>query len=123
MTETEQIQEYLNEIYGAGRYRAEYQTFKGFFAVSVDTDRRPPHAIALGPTAAHAHAALDELYDLALSRPITLTEAHEFFPWVGRSTLNEWARTGKIQAHRSGKVWITTRAAIEAAIENKQQED
>jgi hypothetical protein len=60
--------------------------------------------------------AIDELHDLAMERPITLTEAHEFFPAVGRSTLNEWARMGKIQAHRSGKIWITTRAAIEAAL-------
>lgn len=121
MTETECIQEYLNEIYGAGRYRAEYEAFKGFFAVSTDPDRRSPHTISLGHSAAHAHATLDELHDLALSRPITLTEAHEFFPWVGRSTLNEWARAGKIQAWRSGKVWITTRAAIEAAINREDK--
>lgn len=123
MTETEQIQQYLDEIFGPGKYRAEYNASRGFFAASLDPRSRPPHGHYLGLTAAHAHAALDDLHDLAMGAPITLTEAHEFFPWIGRSTLNEWARTGKIQAHRSGKVWITSRAAIEAAIKDNRQED
>jgi excisionase family DNA binding protein len=46
---------------------------------------------------------------------ISLTEAHEI-SGVARSTLNEWARLGKLDAWQSGRTWLTTRQALDEAI-------
>jgi len=51
-----------------------------------------------------------------LQRPITLPEAINFYP-IAYSTLAQAAREGRIEAEQHGKIWFTTRAAIEQAIE------
>ena len=48
---------------------------------------------------------------------ITLFEAEELYP-LAYSTLAQAAREGRLKARKSGpKIWLTTRAAIEEAIE------
>lgn len=64
MTETQKLQDYCDEIWGAEFYRVEYEPFKGFSAVS-QRDDTPPHAQFLGVTSAHAHAHLDEMAELS----------------------------------------------------------
>jgi len=48
-------------------------------------------------------------------RTITLVEAAELCE-LAYSTLAQAAREGRIQARKSGDVWLTTEAAIEEAI-------
>ena len=47
---------------------------------------------------------------------ITLSQAVEAYS-LAYSTLAQAAREGRLKARRSGKIWLTTQAAIEAAIE------
>jgi hypothetical protein len=49
--------------------------------------------------------------------PITLQEAAD---WIGYaySSLAEGAREGRFEARRSGATWLTTRAAIQTAIDS-----
>jgi len=63
MTETEKLQEYIDQIYGKGFYRIEYHPFKGFDAVCTSPNAQP-HVQHLGPTAAHAYAHLDAMAEL-----------------------------------------------------------
>lgn len=112
----EVIQKRLDEIYGPGRYQAR-QDKAGYFAYSLDDHKRPPHNIQLGYPA-EALVKLNELEPAAKRIPITLAEAIEFFPNIAYSTLAQAAREGRVEARQSGpKTWITTRAAIEQAIE------
>ncbi len=46
---------------------------------------------------------------------ITLSEAAQLYP-LAYSTLAEAVREGRLESRRSGRVWLTTRAAIERAI-------
>ena len=66
-TETQQLQEYVDQIYGKGFYRIEYHPFKGFDAVCISPNAQP-HVQCLGPTANHAHAHLDEMAALMANR-------------------------------------------------------
>jgi len=50
-------------------------------------------------------------------QPITLIEAARIYP-LAYATLAQAAREGRIAARQSGATWITSRAAIEAAIES-----
>ena len=50
--------------------------------------------------------------------PITLAEAAELFP-LAYSTLAQAARERRIRARRSAGTWLTTRAAIQEAIERR----
>lgn len=114
-TETQQLQEYVDEIYGAGAYRIEYEPFVGFSAVSLRDDT-PPHSQFLGETAAHAHAHLDGIADLLRDREEGL---HRLAEVVGipYDTLVKAAREGRLEARRSGTPWLSTRRAVEEAIE------
>jgi len=51
-----------------------------------------------------------------LSEPITLSEAANFQS-LAYSTLAQAAREGRIEARQHGKIWLTTRKAIERAVE------
>ena len=51
-----------------------------------------------------------------LRQPITLRKAIDFYH-IAYSTLAQAAREDRIEAWRSGATWLTTRAAIEEAIE------
>ena len=48
--------------------------------------------------------------------PITLSEAAKLYP-LAYATLAQAAREGRLETRRSGKIWLTTRTAIERAIE------
>lgn len=73
MTKTQELQEYCDEIYGVGFYKVEYESFKGFTAVSQLPDT-PPHAHFLGITAAHAHSHLDDMVEMAVAREEMVAE-------------------------------------------------
>lgn len=64
----------------------------------------------------HDRRLLIEMISNSFEIVITLGQAAEFFP-LAYSTLAQAAREGRIKARRSGKVWLTTQAAIEEAIE------
>jgi len=49
------------------------------------------------------------------AQPITLAEAARIYP-LAYATLAQAAREGRIEARQSGATWITSRAAIGAAI-------
>jgi hypothetical protein len=55
--------------------------------------------------------------DIDLDAPITLPQAARLYP-LAYSTLIQAAREGRLEAHQVPftRVWLTTRAAIEAAI-------
>lgn len=117
-TETQHLQEYTDEIYGKGFYIIEYEAFKGFYAVS-QRDDIPPHSQLLGPSAAHAHAHLDEMHDLMMEQVITLAEAAEIFG-LNYQTLRSAVREERIDARQSGATWLTTRAAIKKAVSQRK---
>jgi hypothetical protein len=48
--------------------------------------------------------------------PLTLSEAADIYP-LAYPTLAQAAREGRIEAEQHGSVWLTTRSAIEKAIE------
>lgn len=52
----------------------------------------------------------------SLMRPVTLPHIAQSYPFA-YSTIAQAAREGRIEAWRSGATWLTTRAAIEEAIE------
>lgn len=62
-TQTQQIQQYADQIYGQGFYKIKYQPFTGFFAVS-QRDGTPPHSQFLGASSGHANAHLDSMADI-----------------------------------------------------------
>jgi len=47
--------------------------------------------------------------------PVTLPEVADLYP-LAYSTLAQAVREGRLQARQAGKIWITTRAAVEEAI-------
>lgn len=100
MTETQELQKYIDEIYGTEFYHVEYESFKGFHAISQGSDT-PPHSQFLGPTANHAHAHLDEIHDLMLQQIITLREASDTFD-IPYQTLRSAVREGRLDARQSG---------------------
>ena len=48
--------------------------------------------------------------------PLTLSEAATIYP-LAYATLAQAAREGRFEAEQHGKIWLTTRSAIERAIE------
>ena len=126
-TETEQLQEYADEIYGQGFYKVEYVAFKGFYAVSQDSNT-PPHSQFLGIASQHAHAYLDDMAELMRLRREDECRASREMPereesisalakmtGVPYNTLAKYAREGRFPARKSGGVWLSTRSAVEAA--------
>jgi len=54
------------------------------------------------------------------TRPITLAEAAEIYGFNHRY-LAELARKGRLKARRSGGIWLTTLANVEAYIASRQR--
>lgn len=108
MTETQELQSYIDEIYGKGFYMVEYVPFKGFTAVA---QAGRVSNFFLGETALHAHSHLDELDDLMLQQIITLREASDTFD-IPYQTLHSAVKEGRLDARQSGATWLTTRAAV-----------
>lgn len=54
------------------------------------------------------------------TRPITLAEAAEWCGFTQRH-LRELARKGRLRAYKSGGVWLTTLADVEAYIASRQK--
>lgn len=62
MTKTQELQNYIDEIYGKEAYVIRYVPLEGFYADSR-TEDGPPHSQFLGETAPHAHACMDTMGD------------------------------------------------------------
>ena len=110
MTETQELQNYIDEIYGEGFYTVEYTSFVGFHAIS-QSDDTPPHSQFLGPSANHAYSHLDGLDDLMMQQVITLQEASDIFG-IPYQTLRSAVKERRLDARQSGATWLTTRAAV-----------
>jgi excisionase family DNA binding protein len=54
------------------------------------------------------------------TRPITLAEAAELYGF-NHTYLTELARKGRLSAHKSGGVWLTTPAAVEEYIASRKR--
>jgi len=54
------------------------------------------------------------------TRLVSLAEASETYGF-DQDYLGELARKGRLQAHKSGGVWLTTPAAIEAYIRSRKR--
>ena len=53
-------------------------------------------------------------------RPITLGEASEMYGFH-HNYLAELARKGRLEARKSGKIWLTTPAAVEEYIRSRER--
>jgi excisionase family DNA binding protein len=53
------------------------------------------------------------------SRPITLVEAAQIYGF-SRNYLGNLVRKGRLEAYKSGGIWLTTPADVEAFIESRQ---
>jgi hypothetical protein len=85
-----------------------HEAMERLLQVDADAQERP----LIGYLSALELAAYVGLNEAA----ITLTEAHEI-SGIARSTLNEWAREGKLNAWLSGRIWLTTRQALDETVE------
>lgn len=113
MSATQEIQKYLDEIYGPGVYQAEYEAFRGFYARSL-TDVQPPHSIFLGAMQGQAHAKLDELSDLMAQRVGTVAEAAHI-TGLPEQTIYSALQTGRVAGRKTGGTWLVTVGAIREA--------
>ena len=63
-----------------------------------------------------------ELDPLTIGELISLQQAAEYAN-LEKKTLHNYARSGRLRAKRLGPIWVTTRAAVDAYLQSRHNEN